>query len=402
MAGYSGFFMKGMAGGLQSGVNMGMQLTQMKWQKKKQKELEDMTVKMNDTWNSIGQELITLANDGQLSEDDKLKVYALTIAAPYEMQGVMQNLRSSLAQFDTKGFDNQMELVKTFYDYAQGLNIKDIDSLYETFRGQITDPHALTLFEVADKKLRHEYEVAQAQPKTEVFPSAEALREKYPNAGVKHTEQGYVPTFGEVKPTEPQTELDKMEETKKWLDSAYATGNAAYFNRVAKEKGVPTTFDTYKQKYEEPEVPGTTPEGEITAGQKRSWDMASSVMFGSSDWVTGISKPGIISQSISNKLNMGDPLTNEENAEIRNNYNAIKETLPDEIKSVIESQLQRYGISLEAPAEAEVLLDIKKKPFWQSEQKYYQGLTVEELYQLADKEDDKKAYEELKKRGLIK
>ncbi|MBA7578153.1 hypothetical protein ES708_20009 [subsurface metagenome] len=92
-----------------------------------------------------------------------------------------------------------------------------------------------------------------------------------------------------------------------------------------------------------------TPEGEITAGEKRSWDMASSVLFGSSDFVTGISKPGIISSMISSKLNMGDPLTEEEKTEVRNNYNAIKGTLPSEIINVVESQLKRYGISLEAP-----------------------------------------------------
>ena len=164
------------------------------------------------------------------------------------------------------------------------------------------------------------------------------------------------------------------------------TKTGKYYGSFSKETGVGA---------------GEGVEGEISAGQKRTFDMASSVMFGSSDWVTGISKPGIISQNISNKLNMGQKLAEEEIAEVRNNYNAIEGTLPDEIKSVIESQLQRYGISLEAPPEPEVLLDIKKKSFLQSDKKYYEGLSVEELYQLADKEDDKKAYDELKRRGKI-
>ena len=52
---------------------------------------------------------------------------------------------------------------------------------------------------------------------------------------------------------------------------------------------------------------------------------------------------------ISNKLNMGQPLTDEEKAEVRNNYNTIKGTLPGEVISAVESQLKRYGIPLVEP-----------------------------------------------------
>ncbi len=200
--GYTGYFLKGLAGGLQSGINMGTQLIQLKWQKQKKKEIDDLNIKISDTWNNIGQEIVSLANDGQLSDDDKLKIYAITMAAPYEMQGVMQNIRSSLSQFRTKEVESQIEYLKTLYDWAQGLPIDDIDAIYESVRPYITDPHALTLFEVADRKLRHEYEVEKAEPIPEVFTSAEALREKYPEAGVRYTDEGYVPTFGEI--TEPK------------------------------------------------------------------------------------------------------------------------------------------------------------------------------------------------------
>lgn len=172
--GFSGYFMKGLASGIQSGFDVGTKFTQLKWQKKKQKELDDLNAQMADAWNNIGQEIITLANDGQLSEDDLLKVYTMSMAAPYEMQGVMQNLRNSLSQFRTNDFETQMEYVKTFYEFAKGQNPKDINSMYETFRNYITDPHALTLYEVADKKLRHEFEAAkELEPwkKAEMLPS---------------------------------------------------------------------------------------------------------------------------------------------------------------------------------------------------------------------------------------
>jgi len=52
-----------------------------------------------------------------------------------------------------------------------------------------------------------------------------------------------------------------MDETQKKLDYAYNTGNANYFNQIAKSVGVDTTFDTYKQAYEK-EVGAVTPEEE--------------------------------------------------------------------------------------------------------------------------------------------
>ena len=129
-----------------------------------------------------------------------------------------------------------------------------------------------------------------------------------------------------------------------------------------------TKTGKYYGSFSKETIPKPTPEGEITAGEKRTYDMASSIIFGSSDWVTGISKPGIISTMISNKLNMGQPLTEEENAEVRNNYNLIKGTLPGEVISMVESQLQRYGISLEAPAttpEPTVTPEPEPKKWWE-------------------------------------
>jgi len=352
MAGYGGYFLQGLASGLESGVNLGMKLTQLRWAKQKKKEMDDLQAKMSDTWNTIGQEIISLANDGQLSDDDLLKVYTITIAAPYQMQDYMQNLRNSLSQFNTKDFDKQMEYVRSFYEYAQGLDPKDIDTLYETFRKQITNPHALTLFEVADKKLRHEYEMAQEAPTPEVFRSVEELREKYPNAGYTYSASagGYVPTYREPEKAEVPTVKASDYTTAVNYLSKFKYAKPEIFEKI--KAGYQKQFPHLdlsaitQESLREPKIE-QVPEGEVTAGEKRSWDMASSVLFGSSDWVTGISKPGIISTTISNKLNMGQPLTNEEKAEVRNNYNLIKDTLPSEVQNIVESQLRRYGIPLE-------------------------------------------------------
>ena len=346
MAEYGGFFLKGLAGSLQG---MPQRLYEIKWKKKQEDKLQKKQDELMEITSLYSRTAEELGADGWYSDDDFMKLNTIVITGGTEFQDIIKGTHNHIQGMKESQVEKDFELVDSFIEMSKGMNLKDLDESLEKVRRFVKSESALNKLSAYENVSRRKHEI---HPPVETFPTAGAVTGAYPEAGFKYTEGGYVPTFRE--PEEQPTEIDKMEETKKWLDSAYATGNAEYFNRIAKEKGVPTTFDTYKQEYK-PEVSkeqGT--EGEITAGQKRSWDMASSVMFGSSDWVTGISKPGIISQAISNKLNMGQVLTEDENTEIRNNYNAIKETLPNEIKSVIESQLQRYGISLETPPEAPI------------------------------------------------
>ncbi|MBA7589918.1 hypothetical protein ES708_32017 [subsurface metagenome] len=154
--GYGGYFLGGLASGLESGFNMGMQITKLKWQKEQQKKIDDLNKEMSDVWNSIGQEMITLTNDGYFSADDQLKIQVLTMAAPYQMQSELGKLRGFLSDYSKRDFDRQMEYVKTYVEYAQGLDPKDVDSAYKTLRDTATDPHVLALYEVADKKLKHD------------------------------------------------------------------------------------------------------------------------------------------------------------------------------------------------------------------------------------------------------
>lgn len=194
MAGYSGYFMSGMASGLESGINMGTKLAQLRWQKKKQKEIDDLNIKMSDVWGSISQEIITLADKGYLSEDDNLRIYTLTLAAPLQMQGEMGKIRASLSQFQTNDFEEQMEYIKTFLDWAEGQDYKDISSVYESMRPHITDPQALALYEVGDKKLRHETGAAEEK---RILDISGKLPEPYKYPYLK--EEGVV---GEITPTE--------------------------------------------------------------------------------------------------------------------------------------------------------------------------------------------------------
>lgn len=417
MAGYLGHALKAGVEGFQTGMNIAQKKTEMEWQKKQQKKLEEMEAKLTEEATLYNTVVTQAGADGFYSEDEIMKINTTYLALGYRTQESLKGAHDALLSMDKAAFDKEIGWFERTTELLKSglLDPKDATAVFEYGRENwATSEKVQNLYEAADNIYAKSHGAMQEEK------TWERVGKLPTEAKVPFLEREGV----EMPEVAPEIKAPTVAEKKyDWAIENYRTGKIS-FDQLSKFMGTGGEVDSKSLTAKQQEVElmkqyGATteqiknkllgvgeekvaPEGEISAGEKRTFDMASSVMFGSSDWVTGISKPGIISMDISNKLNMGQTLTEEENTEVRNNYNAIKGTLPSEIQNVIESQLQRYGISLEAPPEPEVLLDIKKKSFLQSDKKYYGGLSVEELYQLADKEDDKKAYEELKKRGLIK
>ena len=88
-----------------------------------------------------------------------------------------------------------------------------------------------------------------------------------------------------------------------------------------------------------------------TTGEQRTWNMANDYLFGSSDIFSGMKRSGVIPDRINNKLNRGVPLTEEEKTEVRNAHNAMKDSVPPDVRRTAEEILGRYGIPLEAVPE---------------------------------------------------
>ena len=257
MTGVGGFFLKGMAGGIQTGFNMG-------WQKKQQKMLEDKEKKITEG-TAVYNNLITqLGADGAYSDDDIMQLNTAFWAAGYEVQEKVKSAHSAILTMNNNQLEQDFKWLDLAANWTEGLDPSNAKEIFEFMRSNATTDKGKSLFTAYENIYKKKYEAVQAQPTAEVFTTLEAARAKYPEAKIEFNAQagGYVVEAGEVKPPEaPPTELDIMGETQKKLDYAYNTGNANYFNQMAKSLGVDTTFDTYKQKYEK-EVGAVTPEEE--------------------------------------------------------------------------------------------------------------------------------------------
>ena len=397
---FSGYFLQGLGEGLQSGMNMGQQLQEMRWQKKQRKELEEKQAKMLEVSNLWNAKIKEAGADNIYSDEEISQISTIYLSGGYEFMEHYQGAMDAIKSMNKAKYDQEKEWMDLFANGIEGLSPGDIQEAYDYIKPKITSEKGLNMLEAYSNMQKRKAEAVQAQPTAEVFGSAGATREAYPEAGYEYsaTAKGYVPTF--QKPTTPEappTELDIMGETQKKLDYAYNTGNANYFNQIAKSLGVDTTFDTYKQAYKKPEAVG--------AAKTKAVD-PNDILFGTN----GIMK---------NYINSGSQLGEEQKTEIRNNYNLIKPSLSADVRTQVEDYLKQIGIDVNAEIPKTPIITEEEEPppnifqkgitavkNWLNrkgtpQQIDYINMPEDILFKLAE-EGDQLAYEEAKRRGLIK
>ena len=271
MAGYGGYFMQGLAGGLQSGLQIGQQLQEMKWQKKQKEELKKKTEELQSASLSIQNKIKEYGLDGTYSDNEITDLSTMMWAGGSELQEIYKQTLADIKAGNKQKVDQDFELIDMWVNEITGLSVDDISASYKELSKFITTDRGKNYLNAnaSIKKKKAEgiaNQPAQGYDPLDVYKATPSANMPYGmteqmGSMVGFNMPGEMPTTPTA-PEQPPTELDKMAEDKKFLDSAYATGNANYFNNVAKGRGIPTTFDTYKQGYEKPEPVSTGGAGE--------------------------------------------------------------------------------------------------------------------------------------------
>lgn len=407
MASYGGFFLKGLAGSLQG---MPQRIYDIRWKKKQEEKLQKKQDELMEIASSYRRTADELGADGWYSDDDMMKLNAITITGGTEFQEIIKETHNHIQGMYDSQVEKDFELVDSFIEMSKGMNLKDLDESLEKIRGFVKSEGALNKLAAYESLSEKKHEI---QPTVETFPTAGAVTEAYPEAGFKYTEEGYVPTF--QKPEAPTMADEKsavtllrtfinatpeqFEAQKVRIEERTGLDLSVYTQDILKETGseIFNLYDTPEEVMNNVKASlGLTviPKRDTKTGKYYGSFSKKTTTGGGidiNDILFGTN--GIMKDYISSGSQLGD----EQRIEIRNNYDIIKPSLPKDIQIQVEDYLKQIGIDVtEAIPKPDVIP--KKKPFWQADWKYYQSLTDEELYYLADKEDDRKAYEELKKR----
>lgn len=364
MANYKGSWLKGFASTFDplGGLSWGLQW---KEKKKAQKKIDDAIEQLKINSMELATKFDKARADGTITQQEYGDAMSWAIPLGKEFIGRVNDLYTNYQDMTPDQLQIELDNIDAMFKFSKELDFTNLEQMKE-FGSKLTQPDAKMQWNLVIKSI----EGREKPEEPEVYKTVTEFQAKYGTETpytFNVTAGGYIPKFKEPETKEPDLTgainyLKKFPNPTPEQFNSLRTGAEKYFNV--------DLADVTQESLEK-----ITPEGEISAGEKRTWDMASLVLFGSSDWVTGISKPGIISVMISNKLNMGQPLTDEEKSEVRNNYNMIKGTLPAEIINNVESQLKRYGIPLEEPT-VEPTPEITPEPepkkwweFWKGETK---------------------------------
>jgi len=411
MADYSGYFLQGLSSGIQSGINMGTQLQEMRWQKKQRKELEEKQAKMMEVSNLWNAKIKEIYADNNATDEETAQLTTIYLSGGYEFMEHYKGAMDAIKSMNKAKYDQEKEWMDLFVSGVEGLPPGDIQAMYEYVQPYVTSEKGKNALEAYNNILQKRSTI---QPPPEIFSTAEALREKYPSAGVKYTEQGYVPTFAETS----TKELSTADKKYNWAIEHHALPEGSpgkisdeqLFKFMGIDVSDPEKRNTIQQRLDEMDKLGATTEEKKnyllsgTGGTTKAVD-PNDVLFGTN----GIMK---------DYINSGSQLGEEQKVEIRNNYNIIKPSLSAEVRTQVEDYLQQIGIDLNPPAEAPIpeptpeaqqgggFHPITAVKNWLGQKgtpqpSDYATMSEEVLFKLAS-EGDQLAYKEAKRRGLIK
>jgi len=256
---FSGYFLQGLSSGLQSGLNMGQQIQEMRWQKKQRKELEEKQAKMLEVSNIWNAKIKEAGADNIYSDEEIAQISTIYLSGGYEFTEHYKGAMDAIKSMNKAKYDQEKEWMDLFTSGVEGLPSGDIQAMYDYVLPYITSEKGKNILEAHNNILQKRAKIAQT-PQTVSPYDFYGQSPADVQGQIAGSVAGQTPGLEGVEFSQPATaqptEMDKMGETQKKLDYAYNTGNANYFNQVAKSLGSPATFDTYKQGYEKPVVPG--------------------------------------------------------------------------------------------------------------------------------------------------
>ena len=157
MGNFGGFFLKGFAGGLQSGFEMG-------WKKKQQKELEKKTKELEEGAFAFNNLIKQYGQDGVYSDDEIAQLNTAYLASSYEVKAIIKDSYDAIQTMNKNKVESDFELLNNYSEWMQGLKPDDVSILFESVKNQVKTEKGKQLFEAYNNIYKKKYETMQTQP----------------------------------------------------------------------------------------------------------------------------------------------------------------------------------------------------------------------------------------------
>jgi len=228
MTKYKGSWAKGFASTFDpvGGINLGLQ-----WKEKKAKEkkIDDEIEQLKISAMELAAKFDMARADGTITQQEFGDAMTWAIPLGKEISGRTETLYKNYMDMTPDQLKTELENIKAILEFSKDLDFTNLEQMKE-FGNKLTQPNAKMQWDLIIESIEKRGKPMQA----EIFTSAEAVREKYPEAGVRYTEEGYVPTFGE--PTEVK-EPTFSEKRFNWKIEQYKQGRIT-LNQLLESEGI--------------------------------------------------------------------------------------------------------------------------------------------------------------------
>jgi len=178
MAGYGGYFLGGLSQGLQSGLNMGHQIQEMKWKREEKAKLKTQQDALKTEVGNF-QSYATKLAEGGWTNQEVTDLSAMLQSGSLEFQSLKKGYVSAIEGGRRKEVEEYKTLIDEWIKGIGDMDLSNMDEALKTFQGQLTDKDAIQYLETNYKMKQS---IAQQQkPKVEVeyLPSIAKGIEKY-------------------------------------------------------------------------------------------------------------------------------------------------------------------------------------------------------------------------------
>ncbi|GAG32083.1 unnamed protein product, partial [marine sediment metagenome] len=237
-----GHFVQGVVGGAQAGFNMMQQRTEMKWKKDAIKKSKELEAKMEEAAGLIQKQFQVKYADGSYSAEDAQYMTAFVMAFGKDVFANHKEMLTYANQGNVDAYNKSVERQNTVLELIEGVDLNSVSGkeLFEWGMDYVGTDEGRAVIQAQLKRS----EALPKTPQAETFSSIQAVKEKY-GAEAEAKYDASLDAYVHVPKAEP-TELEGLQTQTATLDNLYILGEGV-FNAYVKERGIDTTYDTYRQ-----------------------------------------------------------------------------------------------------------------------------------------------------------
>ncbi|MBA7500791.1 hypothetical protein ES704_03552 [subsurface metagenome] len=210
MAGYGGYFLKGLSSGLQSGLNMASQLSEMKYQKAQRKKLAEKQKEIEDGLAHIGTLFKQYGADNVYSEEEGMQLTTAVLASIPEVQAVYKDAVSSIQTMNRKKFEEDMQWLDLFISQTEGLDPSNIQGIFDDVKGWVKTDKGKKYFEVYEIMRQKKHEADQTVTPYKFYGESSSDVK----GQIAQSVAGQTPGLGDIEFKESATEAPTMADEK--------------------------------------------------------------------------------------------------------------------------------------------------------------------------------------------